>query len=199
MLDAIFGLIGVLVGAGIAWAQSWFAGRKTRLESARYLAIRVVCLLDMYVDKCTDVVCDDGLSFGQRNQDGYLEAQVPAPPPIEYPNDVDWRTIQHDLMYELLALPNRADAAINAISFAGNIAYPPDFDEYFEARRRHFTDLGLRSAALAARLRSAYKIPALAVGDWSPTERLNQERRALEELDARRASQGPPDFLNDNA
>lgn len=198
MLEAIFGLIGVVVGAVIAGMQSWLDARKTRLESARYLAIRVVCALDTYVDNCTSAVCDDGLSFGQRNKDGYLEPQVPTPAPIAYAADVDWRSIEHALMYELLSLPNRAEAANAAIDFSWEIASPPDFDEFFEERQRRYTELGLKAAALAAALRAQYEIPSLMFGEWNPVERLEREKRSLEALDRERASRSRSDFLADN-
>lgn len=194
MLEAIFGLVGVVVGAAITGFQSWLGARRTRLASARYLAVRVVCLLDKYIDDCTSVVCDDGLSFGQRNRDGYLEAQVASPAPVSFPDDVDWRTIDHDLMYDLLSLPNRAESADGAISFAAEVDHPPDFDEYFEARRRHYSDLGLRSYALAQRLRQSYRIPDLVFGGWNPIDRLTKEKQAIEQRDHERANRERPDF-----
>ncbi|SMP11784.1 hypothetical protein SAMN06264346_102390 [Chryseobacterium profundimaris] len=36
MTEAIFGLIGVLVGSGISWFQSYMTSKKENQKSARY-------------------------------------------------------------------------------------------------------------------------------------------------------------------
>lgn len=187
MLEAIFGLVGVVVGASLTSLQTFLTDRKTRLDNGRYLAIRVVCILDLYVDKCASVVLDDGLSYGQRNEDGYLTPQIPTPPPLTYPDDIDWRAIKTDLMYELLSLPSRAESENATIDFYWGIAHPPDFDEYFDTRRRAYIDLGLRSAQQALRLRELYAVPEKVYGEWNPIERLRQEKGRLEQLDRARA------------
>lgn len=185
MVEGIFGLVGVVVGSLLTLAQSWLSGRRSRVESARYLAIRVVCVLDKYVETCATVVEDDGLCFGQRNEDGYLEPQVDTPGPPIFPEDVDWKSIDHDLMYRLLSLPNDVDTAASAISFYWDVASPPDFDEYFAERRERFTSIGLKSAKLAKRLRDAYKLPIQQLGDWVPEERLQREQAKIDQARSR--------------
>jgi hypothetical protein len=73
MNEAIFGLIGVLLGSGIPWFQSHYTKKQEDKRNANYLAIRVVCILDKFVEDCIEVIKDDGLCFGQRNKDGCLE------------------------------------------------------------------------------------------------------------------------------
>lgn len=175
-MEALIGLVGVVIGAAITWAQGWWSARKARVEDARYLAIRVVCVLDKYLDACAEVVGDDGLAMGQRDKDGYLSPQVPTPKPIEYPDDVDWLSVDHDLMYALLSLPNRCEAANGAVSFAMDNSFPPDFEDFFEERERRYIDLGLTTADLAERLRKTYAIPALTRGEWDPAARLREQK-----------------------
>lgn len=91
--------------------------RATR-KNARYLAIRIVCVLDIYLEDCAEVVKDDGLSYGQRNVAGSLEPQVKEPGVPVYPEDVDWKSINHELMYRVLSLPSEVKAAERLISFA---------------------------------------------------------------------------------
>ena len=83
MTEAIFGLIGVIVGSTISWFQTYWTNKQAAKRDAKYLAIRVVCILDKFVEDCADVVSDDGLSFGQRTPDGLLEPQVKAPGPLQ--------------------------------------------------------------------------------------------------------------------
>lgn len=81
MIGAIFGLIGVL-GAAISWFRTYWTDKQANDKNARYLAIRVVCVLDKFLEDCAYVVKDKGISFGE-NSPGR---------PI-FPIDVDWRAI----------------------------------------------------------------------------------------------------------
>lgn len=177
LISTASGLFGVVVGAVLPWfRQAWNNKRQ-----ARYLAIRIVCLLDEFLDECTNVVGDDGLCFGQRNADGYLEAQVSQPTGLPLPSDVDWRTIDHRLMYEILALPSRIERDNRSISFAGEHAVPPDYREFFEERQYRYACLGLDVAALTQSLRSIYGIPEQEMGEWDPVGYLTKEKVKIEE------------------
>jgi hypothetical protein len=169
MTEALFGLLGVVVGSLIPWIKEVWSERRLRSRHARYLAMRIVCTLDQYVDRCIEVVQDDGLCCGQRNQDGCLEPQVLLPAPPVYPDDVDWKCIDHELMYSLLALPNEAEEKNRYISFVSSeIAFPPDYEEAFEARQYEYSVLGLSALELAQRLRLTYKIPEKKGSTWNP-------------------------------
>lgn len=186
--DAVFGLLGVFTGALLTTSKDiWrhFAGQK---RTARYLAIRVVCVLDQYVEKCVEVVLDDGLCYGQRDQNGYLAPQVSLPPAPEFPDDLDWKTIDHALAYEILSIPNEIAAAEGAISFAWDVASPPDFDEAFEERVLRYASIGLKAHGITALLRKRYDLPAQDLGGWNPAERLAEEKTKVEKRNADRAA-----------
>lgn len=51
---------GVLIGSGISWFQSHWTNKKESEKSARYLAIRVLHILDKYMEDCVAVVKDTG-------------------------------------------------------------------------------------------------------------------------------------------
>lgn len=186
--DAVFGLLGVLVGALLTTGKdvwAYFAGRR---QVARYLAIRVVCVLDKYVEKCAEVVLDDGLSYGQRDENGYLTPQVALPPAPEFPNDLDWKSIDHTLAYEILSLPNEVASAEGAIAFAWDISGPPDHDEVFEQRILRYAAIGLKAASITDRLRAKFDIPKQDLGDWNPIERMNDEKAKVEKRGAEQAA-----------
>lgn len=188
MTEAVFGLIGVLIGVFSTWGQSWWSERRSTSRAAHYLAVRVVCVLDQYVERCAEVVSDDGLSFGQRNPDGCLEPQVPLPGPPMFPDDVDWKNISHDLMYRMLSMPADVEAADKGIDFVWNVvASPPDYDEFFEERNYQYGRIGLKASALANELREAYRIPQRELGDWNPLEKLSEAIKEAEETRQKRA------------
>lgn len=164
MSDALIGLAGVVVGVLAALgkdAVSYWTGRR---NAGRYAAVRIVCVLDEYVEKCVDVVHDDGTSEGRPagrtdNGEEYLSAQVDSPQPPVFAGDINWTSISPDLMYRVLALPNLAVRTERFISNASEHAFPPDYDEFFRARWEGYADLGLEALSIASELRRRFSLP----------------------------------------
>ena len=159
-----------------------------RERHARYLAIRVVCTLDPFASGCADVAGDDGIPTPP---EGEYEAGV-AIPRLVLPDDVDWRSVDPELMYRILGLPSEIAVADQSISFVGSeISSPPDHYEYFSERSIKYGRLGLTALKLADDLRKRYGIPARDYGDWNPRESLETRLAKIEkdkaEDDARRA------------
>ena len=141
--------------------------------------------------QCTDVVGDDGLCFGQRTAEGHLQAQVSHPKDLPLPEDVDWRSIDRGLMYKIMIFPSRIRSENRSISFAAEISYPPDFEEYFEERQYRYACLGLDAAALTQELRTTYGIPPREQGSWDPVAYLADEKAKIETLRADRYKSSP--------
>ncbi|MFH6946664.1 hypothetical protein [Flavobacterium sp. FlaQc-50] len=181
MTKAIFGLIGVLIGSGISWFQTYWINKRTENRNAKYLAIRVVCILDKYLEDCADVIKDDGLSFGQRTPEGYLKPQVKVPPPPIFPDDVDWKSIDHELMYKILSFPSDIEAGDRIIDFTDNISSPPDFSEWFEERKFHYCQFGLNAYKLSEELTLKYNIKKKTYNDWNPVPDLVRELNIVTE------------------
>lgn len=194
MISAIFGIIGVVVGSFLSTLKDAYFSSRVRRKQAEYAAIRIVCLLDEYVDRCLDVVRDDGTSEGRpagRTEQGedYCDAQVRLPDPPAYPDDIDWKSLRTSLMYRALSLPSRAHDRNRFIAASSDHAFPPDFSEYFEARQEGYARLGLEAHKLAVDLRKTYRVPEL-YGEasnpaWNPSETLNA---TIREIDARKLS-----------
>ena len=179
MTEAIFGLVGVILGSGISWFQSYWSNKKETNKSARYLAIRLVCIFDKYLDDCTDVVNDDGLAYGQRRPDGCLEAQVQTPAPPAYPDDIDWKSIDHELMYRILSFPAEVEDGNRMIKAAGEIADPPDFVELFNERKFYYSLFGLTAYQLSDDLCKKYGIKKKVYNNWNPVADLKRELEAV--------------------
>lgn len=175
MIEAIFGLIGVLLGSSISWFQSYLTNKRAANKNARYLAIRVVCILDKYLEDCTDVVKDDGLSYGLLNKDGERQAQVKALGAPIFPDDVDWKSIDHELMYKILSLPAEVESAGRLIDATLNFSGPPDYEEWFDERKFHYSGFGLTAYHLSNELCTKYKIQKRTYNDWDPVADLTRE------------------------
>ena len=165
MIEAIFGLIGVVVGSFLTIAKDSFAARRQRKKDGSYSAIRLICILHEYADHCVDVVCDDGTGHGQpagRIESGvYYDPQVRQPEPPQYPDDIAWRSLPESLMHQIFGLPNKARATdryiYGELEFA---ATPPDYPELFEARQEGYAKPGHDALSLAEQLSGEYRITA---------------------------------------
>jgi len=175
MTEAIFGLVGVLLGSGISWFQSDWTNRRATKKNARYLAIRIVCILDKFIEDCTAVVKDDGLFEGQRDSEGCLQPQVKTPAPPDYPDDVDWKSIDHELMYRILSLPSEIADGDRLISGTWDIASPPDYSEWFDERKFYYCHFGLTAYKLSSDLIKEYGIKMKTYNNWNPAAYLKQE------------------------
>lgn len=179
------GFIGVLVGASIPWLQSFISSKLERKRHASYLAIRVVIALREYLYQCWRVTEDDG---GERDSGGCLYPQVKQPGPIKYPEDIDWKSIDPKLTYQLLSLPSIAQAADRAISVAGEYDSPPDYEDYFEERYLQYSMMGLKIISLEEELCRLYSIPKeISLEDWDPKSSFQKKIKQVEERQIKRA------------
>ncbi|MDN5478540.1 MAG: hypothetical protein L0G39_16520 [Chryseobacterium sp.] len=179
MTEAIFGLLGVLIGSSISWIQSYWTDKKENDKSARYLAIRLVCILDKYMEDCASVVKDDGLFEGQRSSEGCLEPQIISPSAPKYPDDIDWKSIDHDLMFELLSFPSEIEDGNRMISSSSNIAFPPDYQDWFDERKFYYCQFGLIAHKLSNDLSQKYGIKKKKYDDWDPVNDFTTELKIV--------------------
>ena len=165
MSNVLFGLLGVIVGAFIPWIKEALIRKRTRTEHATYLAVRVICILDQYVDKCVAIVGDDGYE----NRQGHYHPVERLPVAPDFPADLDWRSIDSDLMYRILTFPNSVRIENSNIHWVGDVvAGPPYYEEAFEARQKGYAKLGLEAIEIVEELRQLFKLPEANRPDWSP-------------------------------
>lgn len=195
MTEALIGLVGVIVGALMTAAKDIWVEWRSRRKNAEYLAIRVVSMLDRFVEGCAGVAGDDGLCCGQPNEAGVCEIQVPAPKFEIQSLDVDWRSIPANLMYEILSFPDLVYGAANRVSGVFEFAGPPDYEEGFEERQYQYSSLGLKASQLSETLRSQYRLPEHHHGDWNPVEYLRETQSRIKEVRSRR-NEGRAKFWN---
>jgi len=140
-----------------AWTFSKSRERQQNEQrrSAEYLAVRVVCALDPFVEQCILLSNDDG----QEGEDGrWISAE--RDPRFNLPQDVDWKSVSPELVYKTLNLPNEIISANQNIAFVfREFASPPDYIEAFEEKKYLYARLGLYALDLATKLRDTYGLP----------------------------------------
>jgi hypothetical protein len=171
----------VLLLGQILWPmiKDW---RSTKSDGT-YLAIRVVCVLDKFVEDCASTAIDSG----EENEKGESIARVTAPDPPTYPIDVNWKSINNKLMYKLLSLPASTERAANYVQNAAEDSIGPSNGEWFEARTESYANLGLQAHALSRELRKQYKLPVVEFLAWDPISRMEDELKKIASRHAMRA------------
>ncbi|HLB16206.1 MAG TPA: hypothetical protein VJM14_14835 [Burkholderiales bacterium] len=127
MESAVFGLIGVLVGAILTGVREWWFQNRKNKKDAEYLAIQVSCQLGRFIAGCAGVAGDDRLCEGQTDKDGYSSIQVESPTLALNDLKVEWKVLPANLLYSILQFPIVVPAGRLLISMtpysSGSFAY----------------------------------------------------------------------------
>lgn len=171
MIAGIFGLLGVILGSLLTGCKDWLTHRFKRRDNGRYAAVRLITVLDEYAEGCVSVVSDDGTCEGRpagRTEQGeeYYDPQVTGPEPPTFPDDIDWQSINYELMYSILSFPNNVRKTIRYISASAEHASPPYYEELFDARQKGYAHLGMEAINLVRNLRGEFKIPKTPKKFW---------------------------------
>lgn len=188
MQSAIFGLLGVVLGAGLTFLREWWLQRQNDQKEVRFLLTKVACELEKYINQCAEVVSDDGLYQGQADKEGCRVMQVIPPTFDPMSFGVEWRLLPTDLMYEVLDFPYKAEIASKTVSAVSEESFPPDYGEAFEERQFQYAVLGISASQLAAKLRKHAGLPERSHKDWDPVSYMKKQKLAIESNRTNRSS-----------
>lgn len=200
----IFALVGIVLGTFLSTILSivreLYAESRSKKKEAEYLAIRIVCIFDSFMEGCASVVGDDGLCCGQTDAEGFSRSQV-TPPQLNVQLDgVNWKSFPPELMYEILYFPNLIKDAESFISSTFEHATsPPYYSEGFEERQYQYSKLGLMASELTAKLRRKYDIPKNHIPSWDVVEYMQEERNKINKLRQERDLANKTIFSTENA
>ncbi len=180
MESAIFGLIGVALGALLTVVREWWFQSRKDKKDAEYLSILVSCELERYAARCAAVVGDDGLCQGQPDKKGCSSIQVETPKFEPHAFSVEWKSLPANLMYEVLDFPYKAELANESVSAAFEYASPPDFMEGFEERQLQYACLGLAALKLVDKLHGYVGLAPRDIGEWNPAEYMEKHKADIE-------------------
>lgn len=145
---------GQLAATLIGWGKEyWFDASKRRKE-AEYLAMRLVLVFNDLITDCYNAVHDPLVE----DQEGCIESTV-ADPTLSLPSDGDYKALPRRLMFQIMSMPSKLDGIKEGMASAYEFSGPPNYDEFFEYRREHWSKLGLDALELIDALCSEFKIP----------------------------------------
>lgn len=184
MEAAVFGLIGVIVGALATLGREWLFQFLRNKKEREHLCVVVVCALDALVLQCANVVSDDGTHGGQPAADGNHYTQVATPEFETGALKVEWKSLPAKLMYQVLDIPGRICRANASIDAAELNASPPYFEEVFAERAQQYSRLGIAIAQVAAELRKLAELPSRDISEWDPVEYLETRLERIKRNEA---------------
>ena len=88
----------------------------------------------------------------------YPSAQLPV---IEYPTDVDWRSLKTELMYDALSLPNILSDIKISLDEIADLQGEPTGDYYFNYRYKAISEIGIKALDLIGAISKEYDIPGI--------------------------------------
>lgn len=129
--------------------------RQAEIErQAKFLAIRVVCILDPFVRNCIAASTDEG-----EPDANHVHVPRTSAPTINLPNDVDWKAIDPKLAYAIISLPDAVARAEDRLSHLDD--FTPDRDDYFNDRMALYAQIGLDALKITEQLRETFDVPKL--------------------------------------
>ncbi|UKE78245.1 hypothetical protein [Xanthomonas graminis] len=174
---------GVIVGWLLAQLGDIWKRRRERKADSAYLGATVLIQLERLIHGCASVAGDNGMAYGRpagRTEDGeeyYLE-QTQAPELTWEGLNVEWKSIDPNLMYTILSIPLELDEAKDYIQ--GVSEYDdPSYGTYIDERQLRFAELGVMVADLAEKLRLATGVPRRPAKEWNPDSYLRERLKEL--------------------
>lgn len=164
LITSAVGFLGVLVGSFIPFFQEYLRFKKQNKIEAQYLAVRVVCILDSCIFRCNDIINDDGKVLGEpatRHESGqhYCKPLVKLLEPPTYPKDINWKSIDNNLMYRILKLDSCIESINKYIEYYDeNLSMPGSYEPSFNERSEQYSQLREAISEIVEELISTYKI-----------------------------------------
>ncbi len=177
-------LLAVAIGAFLGGFKDAIIESGKRKRLAWLTAMRLTVLLDKYVDDCAENVQDGG----DYDQQGERQTRVPEPD-LTYPDDLGWTSLHRELMYGAFRLKVAHDSADKALQFIGSeIAFPPDYEEYWDEKKVLFSHQGLAALEIIRSLTDHYGVPTADRRGYEPRDTFKRMLAEREREDAEKAA-----------
>lgn len=155
MSNFVSGLIGVGVGALLSAFIQWVTHRYDKRKRRQHLILLVCSILDDFCVDCREAMEEEGDEYTVHR--GPL---VPSPTSPAFPTEIDWTTIDQDLVRRILWLRHTVPKAERHLEHVwSEWANPPDYKEWFAFRRERCSEWLQEATELSAALRKKANPP----------------------------------------
>jgi hypothetical protein len=165
--DLSFGdtlLVAAIGGVAVAASNhlvTWRLATKTHQRDARYLAQRLVAILERFSIDCAELISENDLYWQSKGALGRVQPNLPVL--SEFPADADWKALDAALAERVFAFPNELALADRMVSFAYEVNGEPH--EASTEASRQAGKFGYRAWDIAIALRAKNTLPASGLVD----------------------------------
>jgi len=189
---SLVSILTIILGSGLfsslvsfvltAIRETWRDSKKAKAELA-YTAAKLAVHLERFAFRCA--------SKGSENDD-YVDSKgaigapkVDIPRWVEYPAELDWRSMPASLAAQVLSFENERAVAQDSVRSARH-----SFGTDYEHTRDHCALVGWRAWTIAEKLRKAGKLPELSVEhlNWDYTDWLRKRAQIVRDIRAKNAA-----------
>ena len=160
MRDVWIVLVGVGAGALLSVFIQWVTHRYAKKQRRQHLILVVCSVLDDFIVTCQEAIADGG----KRSPEGKREFSVPTPTPPSFSAEVDWTTIDQDLLRRFLSLRfaiakarEQLGEQLPFIAFHEDVA--PHYPATFDFRRKKCAEWLQEASELSDAFRKRAKPP----------------------------------------
>jgi hypothetical protein len=163
-------LTGAIIGASLVWLGEFIKSKHNQSKDSHYLAVRLIPILEQFLDGCFDVSADDGVPIGVSPSQVHEYSPQILAPELNLPDDVDWKSIDKCLTEEIMKLPVELFSINKSLSIDVEFA-EPDYSEFMYSRQLRFAKFSLKIDLLISKLKKTLKQkPTEYSGNWNPRE-----------------------------
>ena len=140
-------IAGVIIGGILSHINDYINKKRDKSERARHLAVRIIIYLEELIHECANCIFEEKLD----SDDGpYRSFNTPTVPELP---DVDWNSIDENLAFSILSIPNKAKFAKSSVYDLWQVA---DSDAAIEERDFHFIQMSIEAISIIEDLAQKY-------------------------------------------
>ena len=158
-MELFSGIAGALLVFFLIWFKEFISDKMKKKREAEYLAIRVITALDKYAAACWTLSNNFkvfSMQVGKKNS-------ILLPKSPVYPTDINWKSIKHDLVCEILSLHSATEFTDEAVTQSTVKLSDEVLKNHIEFFFENYITYSLRSIKISKALRKKYKIKGLEI------------------------------------
>jgi hypothetical protein len=156
VVGAAIGSVATIGATILTLASGWLSKRAENKRSATYLAARLAVVLERFAIECATRIANQELHESSTGRQQGINDEGPLPELLPFPDELNWSSLQPDLIDRVLVIPNECLLANGAIGLCWDLQ-----EDYLPSEcMRQCGKVGFMAWTLSADLRTRYGVRA---------------------------------------
>lgn len=162
---ATTGVLTTLLNQGVGLLREWWINKNRKKSEATYLAMRLAVILEEFAVKCAYTMQHGEADY----KEGAVEFSYNLPTLAPYPQESDWKSLDHKLAAQIMSFPNEISAAEMSCEFQRR------HEGYLFGSSDETIVAGAKACRLAQSLRKKYSLDINPIADMPFLESKNKK------------------------